>query len=369
MLSDKEQQKLLFDLNGLSEGYRPAVTANSMAALFEQRVSETPDKVALVCSDETLSYGHLNKQVNQLAGYLTGFGVSHDTLVAICCDRSFDMVVGLLAIIKAGGAYVPIDSNYPKARIFFLLTEGRISLLWCKQHLVARVGYQGPTVILDELDRKNRLSEYSIDNPAQIEADDRLAYVCYTSGTTGQPKGVMVRQAGVLRLVGATEQLNLGRDTVFLQASSLAFDAATLEIWGCLLNGGQLVLYPEPLPTLAGINAQIERFNINTLWLTAPLFALWSHQLPDSASLKTVLAGGDVLDPLAVERVYNQYPQIEVINGYGPTEITTFTTCFTVPRDFDPKQPLPLGKAIKSTYNYVLSPSKQLVPFGAGGEL
>ena len=369
MLSDSEQQKLLFDLNGLNEGYRPAETATSMAALFEQRVCESPDRIALVQDAKQLSYSQLNSQANQLAGYLSGLGVGHDTLVAICCDRSLDMVVGLLAIIKAGGAYVPIDPTYPKARIDFMLSDGRISLLLCQQHLAANVDFQGQTVFIDALDRKNRLSEYCIENPAQTAVDDPLAYVCYTSGTTGQPKGVMVRQAGVLRLVGATEQLNLDAGTVFLQASTLAFDAATLEIWGCLLNGGQLVLYPSELPTLEGINAQIEQFDINTMWLTAPLFSLWSHQLPATTSLKTVLAGGDVLDPCAVERVYNQYPEIEVINGDGPTENTTFTTCFKVPRDFDLKQPLPLGKAIKSTYNYVLSPSKQLVPFGAVGEL
>jgi non-ribosomal peptide synthetase component F len=193
--------------------------------------------------------------------------------------------------------------------------------------------------------------------------------VIYTSGSTGRPKGVMVEHRSVVRLVIDPDFVPLGADTVMLQASAVSFDAATFEIWGALLNGGRLVLYDERVPEIAKLNAVIERHAVNTLWLTAGLFEPWSHQVPRASPLRWVLSGGDVVNPLAVARVHAALPGVEVVNGYGPTENTTFTSCHAIPRGFDPGVALPLGRPIHGTGVYVLQENGGLAAPGAIGEI
>ncbi|HEX9984879.1 MAG TPA: non-ribosomal peptide synthase/polyketide synthase [Thermoanaerobaculia bacterium] len=342
--------------------------------LFEQHAAATPDATAVVFNDEEMTYGELNAAANKLARYLVDKNVKPDSRVGICVERSLDMLVGILGILKAGGAYVPIDPNYPEERIAHVLEDSGLSLVLTQGELLQLTDAFSdyPTMPIDAGFRNVLLARYSdqnLDHAALGLTPRNLAYVIYTSGSTGTPKGVMVEHRGVVRLVINNHYVALNGETRILQASTCAFDAATFEMWGALLNGGQLILYPESLIDLKVLNQQIDEHRVNTLWLTAGLFEQWSYQLPKRGSLRYVLAGGDVISPAAVARVYAAMENVAVINGYGPTENTTFSTCYTVPRTADFGQPIPLGTKINGTSLHVLDRSQRPLPTGAIGEL
>jgi amino acid adenylation domain-containing protein len=196
-----------------------------------------------------------------------------------------------------------------------------------------------------------------------------LAYVMYTSGSTGQPKGVAVPQRAVVRLVKETNFMRFGPDEVFLQFAPVSFDASTLEIWGSLLNGAKLVLFPPQLPSLVELGASLREHQVTTLWLTAGLFhQMVDHRIDDLRGIKQLLAGGDVLSVPHVKKVLEQLPHCELINGYGPTENTTFTCCYSVPRHWNGRS-VPIGKPISNTQVYVLDKNLEPVPIGVPGEL
>ncbi|MBW8877601.1 MAG: amino acid adenylation domain-containing protein, partial [Acidobacteria bacterium] len=368
LLSPAQRRELLSEWRN-----RPALypRERSIDELFEAQAERSPEAVALVLEGERLTYRELNEQANRLAHSLICQGVVSETLVGISMERSLEMLVGILGILKAGGAYVPLDPEYPEARLASMVEDSGVAVVLTQSRLAERSCFAGAsTVALDDPEVQARLAESSADNPVR---DDRrsnaLAYVIYTSGSTGRPKGVMVEHRSVVRLVIQPDFLPLNEKTVMLQASSVSFDAATLEIWGPLLNGGRLVLYPERVPEVGRLNAQLERHGVNTLWLTAGLFEPWSHELPRSNELKWVLSGGDVVDPLAVVRVQEGLAGVEVINGYGPTENTTFTSCYPVPREFDSHRALPLGRPILGTGVYLLQEGSVLAALGAIGEI
>jgi len=191
----------------------------------------------------------------------------------------------------------------------------------------------------------------------------------YTSGSTGRPKGVVIPHRGVLRLVRDATFMTFGPDTCFLQLAPASFDAATLEIFGPLLNGGRLALMPPGPPSLEGIASALRRHRVTTLWLTSGLFhAMVDERLDDLGALRELLAGGDVLLPSHVARVLGRWPSLRLINGYGPTENTTFTTCHTI-REVEPRRSIPIGKPIEGTTCHVIGPSGEEVAFGESGEL
>ncbi|MCU1347302.1 MAG: non-ribosomal peptide synthetase, partial [Acidobacteria bacterium] len=325
----------------------------SIPALFEEHVARNPHLVALVRGDEQLTYGELDAWANELAHGLRGKGVTNGTLVGLCAERSFEMIAGLLAILKTGGAYVPLDPNYPQARLRMMVEESEAQLVLTQSDLIPGTTGESANATMPSAD---------------VDAGD-LAYVMFTSGSTGMPKGVMVEHRSVVRLVVNNHYVPLSAESRILQASSVSFDAATFEIWGALLNGGTLVLYPEKHLDLAVLNRELEARTVNTMWLTAGVFEQWSQSLPRYDGIRYVLAGGDVVSPSAVERVYAALPRTTVINGYGPTENTTFTCCHVIPRDADFSRSVPLGRAINGTTVHVLSQELTAVPLGAIGGL
>ncbi|NER52861.1 MAG: amino acid adenylation domain-containing protein, partial [Symploca sp. SIO1A3] len=335
--------------------------------LFEEQVEKKPDAVAIVFEEQKLTYGQLNTKANQLAHYLQKLGVKPEVLVGICVERSVEMVVGLLAILKAGGAYVPLDPNYPPSRLNYMVEDAQLSVILTQEKWQHRLPQTAGQVICLDADRPKT---ESAKNLTLSITSEHQAYMMYTSGSTGLPKGVNIRHQGVVRLVQNTNYINLTAEDIFLQLAPISFDAATLEIWGSLLNGGTLVIMQPHQPSLAEIGAAIRENQVTTLWLSAGLFQLIvEEQLENLLPVKQLLAGGDVLSVAHVQKVVEKLPGCQLINGYGPTENTTFTCCFLVKADSNLEKSVPIGKPISNTQIYILDSQLQPVPIGVPGEL
>ena len=228
-----------------------------------------------------------------------------------------EMAVGILGILKAGGAYVPLDHRYPKERLAFMIEEVKAPVILTLQQLVRSLPGSNSRVICLDADWGD-IEKEGTENQVCNMTVDNLAYIIYTSGSTGLPKGVIVPHRGVVRLVKSTNYAEFNSGEVFLQLAPVTFDASTFEIWGCLLNGGKLVIFPPHLPSPEEIGKVIHRFNITTLWLTAALF----HQIVDTsleslAGIKQMLAGGDVLSVPHVRKFLRRHRRSRLINGYG----------------------------------------------------
>ena len=341
--------------------------------LFEAQVERTPEAVAVVFEDQQLTYRELNAKANQLAHYLRSQGVGPDVLVGICVERSLEMIVGLLGILKAGGAYVPLDPTYPKERLKFMLEDGSIRRVLTqatlRKNLKQITELKSPIDILC-LDADWEKVALSPTNNLTIHVDpENLAYIIYTSGSTGVPKGVSVTQNNVLRLIlPENTYARFSADEVFLQFAPLAFDASTFEIWGSLLNGARLVIFSGYLPTPAELAEFIRANEVTTLWLTAGLF----HQMVDAAPkelnrVRQLLAGGEVLSVPHLLAAQQQWPGCCFINGYGPTESTTFTCCYNIANGLGASTPI--GQPIANTQVYILDKQLHPVPVDVAGEL
>ncbi|HEX2202233.1 MAG TPA: amino acid adenylation domain-containing protein, partial [Longimicrobium sp.] len=366
----------------LDEGERPRVLEawNATAAeyprdsavhrVFESVAARTPDAVALAFEAGTLTYAELNARANRLARRLRALGAGPDTRVGVALERSPEAVAALLAILKAGGAYVPLDPDYPADRLAFMLEDAGVSVLVAAGAVPgALAAFAGPVVSLAR-DAEAVAAESSANLEDVAVAAENLAYVVYTSGSTGRPKGVAVPHRAVLRLVLNTNFARFGADEAWLQVAPVAFDASTLEIWGALLHGGRIAQYPAGIPTLEGLASFFRRFGVTSAWLTAGLF----HQMADAepealGTLTQLLTGGDVVSPAHARRVMERFPALRLVNGYGPTENTTFTTCRTLePADLE-RASLPIGAPVANTRVYVLDARMEPCGVDVPGEL
>ncbi|MDK1314399.1 non-ribosomal peptide synthetase, partial [Pseudoalteromonas ardens] len=339
--------------------------------LFEQQAEAAPEATALVFQEQSISYAELNQRANQLAHYLLSEQhITPGTLIGVCSSRSVEMVVSILAILKAGGAYVPLDPNYPASRLSYMAVDAGLQQV---------IGYGSGLAVAQSLMSEQAgtaidiaalvLDDYPLHNPAlETLSGDALAYVIYTSGSTGQPKGVLTPHRAVQRLISTPHFMTLDSDTVFLHSANIAFDAATIELWGPLLNGGRCVLYPQDQLDIHALNTLIDSQAINSMWLTAGLFSEWSHHCDGRTSLRYVLAGGDIVHGADVMRVQQALPQAQVINGYGPTENTTFSCCYAIPTLHE-SQDIAIGTPLNGDQALVLSDDLSLVPYGSVGEL
>jgi len=365
LLTPEERHALLEGFNATT---RPVPDA-TLPALFEAQVASNPAATALVFGDRELSYGELNAQANRLAHHLKTLGVGPNTLVGICVERSFEMLVGVMAILKAGGAYMPLDPEYPQERLRFMLDDAAVPVLLTQQRLLAALPSNNAHVLCLDRDLLLFADGNRSTPPSRAQADD-LAYLIYTSGSTGQPKGVAVTHRNVVRLVRSDDSLNFDSDEVFLQLAPLAFDASTLELWAALLNGGRLVLMPPGQSTLEDIGRHLTRHRVTTLWLTAGLFHLMvDERLEDLTGVRRLFAGGEALSVPHVQKAAAALGANRVINGYGPTENTTFTSFYPVPAADAIATSVPIGKPIANTRTYILDDALQPVPVGVTGEL
>ncbi|MGB8690508.1 MAG: amino acid adenylation domain-containing protein [Microcoleus sp.] len=382
LLTETERQQLLVEWNNTQTNYPESACIHQ---LFEVQAEQTPDAVAVVFGEQQLTYQQLNCRANQLAHYLQTLGAGPEVLVGVCFDRSMDAIVSLLAILKAGAAYLPLDPAYPKERLDFMVSDAQISVvgersrtvLLTQQKLIERLPDCGAKVVCLEAAREE-IDAQSEKNPASGAKADNLAYIMYTSGSTGKPKGVCIVHRGVVRLVKDTNYASLTAAEVFLQLAPISFDASTLEIWGALLNGAKLAVFPAGSPSLAELGEAIRLYKVTILWLTAGLFHLMvDDRIEDLKGLRQLLAGGDVLSVPHVQKLLREVPNCKLINGYGPTENTTFTCCAAIDSDSqisnsvvgERSRTVPIGRAIANTQVYILDRHLQPVPIGVPGEL
>ncbi|MBW8843342.1 MAG: amino acid adenylation domain-containing protein, partial [Burkholderiales bacterium] len=340
--------------------------------LFEQQARLRPEATALVFEQECLSYAALNSRANQLAHHLVALGVGPDTRVAICLPRSTEMVVALLATLKAGAAYVPLDPAYPAQRLAFMLEDCHPTVLLsrsdCAQALPASAGV--PLLWLDA-PHPDWLLAPQHDPAVPGLTPAHLAYVIYTSGSAGLPKGVMVTQRGVVKLVRSNGFADFDSSSRVAFAANPAFDASTLEIWAPLLNGGTLVVIDQATMLDQQLfAAALVRTRTNVLWLTVGLFNQYSPALSQAiAQLNYLIVGGDVLDVPSIAHVLDHCPPQHLLNGYGPTETTTFAATHEVVALAPQQTRVPIGRPIANTRIHILDLWGQPCPIGVAGEL
>ncbi|MBN8231298.1 amino acid adenylation domain-containing protein [Corallococcus macrosporus] len=344
-----------------------APEARGQRLTYAEQAARTPDAVALEAGGQRLTYAELEARANQLAHHLRGQGVSLGTPVGLCASRSLEMVVATLAILKAGGAYVPLDPSYPSERLEFMARDARISVLLVEPGRESALkGLASRVVVLDPSWRT--FAGHPESAPDVHIPADALAYVMYTSGSTGRPKGVGVPHRAVTRLVKGVSYVRFDAQDVVLQLATTSFDAATLELWGALLNGAKLFLYPPVTPSLEELEATLEREHISVLFLTTAFFEQMALNRPASlARVKQVITGGDVLSPLAARKLLDAGRA--VVNGYGPTENTTFSATYQVKRDLDARMPVPIGRPLENSQALVLDARLEPVPPGVVGDL
>lgn len=365
MLGGNEKRQLLVDWNQTATKYP---RDKCIHQLFEAQAQRAPDAVAMVADGVGWSYSQLNARANRLAHYLQSLGVGPDSLVGISDERSAEMIVGLLAILKAGGAYLPLNLDDPLERLAFLTADAGVGVILTRERQVFHLAERGITVIPLSLEG-DMLATMPDHNPVNCARPDTLAYVMYTSGSTGKPKGVCVPHRAVVRLVSNSNYLSVTSEDVFLHFAPLAFDASTFEIWGALLNGARVMVFPAYIPSLEEL-AQAVEAGVTVLWLTSALF----HRMVDShleslSRLRHLLAGGDVLSVAHVRKVLDSLPQCTLTNGYGPTENTTFTCCYSTKSSDSFGSVFPIGRPISNTTAYVLDAHCNPVPVGVPGEL
>jgi len=356
-------------IDALNAHASEALDTRSLRDQFADIVRRQPDSVAVTDEAGSLTYASLDAASEQFAQRMRSFGVCSETPVGICLERSAHLVIAVLGVIKAGGAYVPMDVDLVQERLESIAVNARLSLVVVDAETEARLaGWAAQLVRIDGSDHARQLPEATASTPDL--GPDELAYLMYTSGSTGMPKGVSVTHGAVSRLVRNAKYLPYHQGLRFILSSSTSFDLATFEIWGPLLNGGLLVVSSVRPTDLDAFTRVLRRHHVDTLWLTSALFDAWVQHLDeDVPDLRFLLAGGDVVSAMSCARAHSRLPNVQLINGYGPTENTTFSSCFEIPRDQPADQPIPIGRSVSGSTCYVLDDNLYRVPVGLPGTL
>ncbi|MEO8849447.1 MAG: amino acid adenylation domain-containing protein, partial [Casimicrobiaceae bacterium] len=367
ILTHKERETLLTAFNNAEKVF---TNTDSIIDHFEDQVNKTPGKVAVIFDAEEISYIELNKRANQIAHYLRKKGVTNETLVPICIERGIQMIAGILGILKAGGAYVPVDPAYPEDRINYMIEDTAGNLILSSPKSSRKLSLSDQVEIIELNKDFSVIADESVEDLHVGISPADLAYIIYTSGSTGRPKGVMVTHKNVVSLVTDNDYASINSEDILLSTGSSSFDATTFEYWSMLLNGGRLVLCEESkLLNSDLLRSEIESREVTKMWFTSS----WFNQLVETditifKSLEAILVGGEKLSERHVQKFKEVYPSIKVINGYGPTENTTFSLTYNI-ENLAAGETIPIGKPLNNRTAYILDKDLQLVPVGVSGEI
>ncbi len=352
------------------EGKGVSTAGYDMVRWFEHTARAGASRLAVSQGSESLTYRGLSARANGVALAIADRGAGPGSIVGVLLPRSFDLIVSLVGAAKSGAAVLPLDGSYPPERLSFLLEDSGAALvltgreIWSRHQALHGAGVPVFPIFVDELDAAPEGPKVDVD-------PESLLYVSYTSGSTGLPKGVEVSHRAVARLVKDQTYVSLTEESRILQLAPLSFDASTFEIWGALANGGCVVLYPERVPTAEELRDELRERGVTTLWLTGALFNAMVDESPSCvASVKEVVVGGEALSVAHVKRAQQSSPETTFINGYGPTEGTTFTCCHRIPRGIpEGSRSIPIGRVLRGSRVYVLDAHGKRVPEGVAGEL
>ncbi len=339
----------------------------SICSLFSQVVRNTGNRIAVTCGKRQITYRELESYSNSLASKMQEEGVSYGEYIAICIPKSIELVVGILAILKCGAIYAPIDEQWPFVRLeeIFCCLRIRRCLVTPKTKMKAFENTETVCFTLDSLKGQPHR-----DISVSRITGKSSAYVNFSSGSTGKPKAILCNHAGVVRLVKKQEFIPFCSELVFLHASNITFDASTIEIWGPILNGGRCVINTTNYLTVKDIKHHIRYNCVNIIWLSSPLFNTFVDVEPTCfQGLNYLLIGGDIASKKHINEAYSINEDIQLVNTYGPTENTTFTTYYNIPRESHSYNNIPIGYPIRNTECFVLNSNMQIMPFNTVGEL
>ncbi|TAK60284.1 non-ribosomal peptide synthetase [Methylobacter sp.] len=365
LLSAEDYQRIVYDWNDCRTDFPRHRTVPQQ---FQLQVQQRPEHIALIHGERQLTYRQLNEQANQLAHVLIKHGVKAGDYVALYLQRGCDLVIAMMATLKAGAAYLPLDMAYPLERLALMHRQIDIAITLTQQSLLASAQVFGQTEILavDQLDKQS----YSTIDPSCSYAN-ALAYVMFTSGSTGNPKGIGITHASINRLVLDTNYIDLNPNDRVAQANNTAFDASTFETWGALLNGACLAIAErETSLSVTDFVSFLRTQKITILLLTTALFNQIIRQQPDAfAGLRYVLFGGEKVDPEQVKTVLEHGKPEHFLHIYGPTESTTFASWYEIDSVSDTALTVPIGWPLANTRLYILDTQLKPVPVGVSGEL
>ncbi|WP_164931455.1 non-ribosomal peptide synthetase [Longirhabdus pacifica] len=367
-LTKEEEQHILSDDDQLYVDYPKHKTVHQ---LFEDQVQRTPDRIAVTYENKQYTYAQLNEKANQLARILQKNDVQKETIVAICIDRSLDMMVSMLAILKANGTYLPIDPHYPEERIQYMLADSQAQVLIVEHASMVSPKYEGTTIVLAEQHLKQ---EDHSNLQLQVDPND-VAYVIYTSGSTGKPKGVMVEHRNVVRLLFHEQNLfDFNEHDTWTMFHSMCFDFSVWEIYGALLYGGRLVIVSlQVAQDTKQFYDVVRDQQVTILNQTPAAFYLFIEQAMleqgQPLSLRKVIFGGEALSPIKLKDWKRKYNDTMLINMYGITETTVHVTYKEVTDEDIQLNVSNIGRTIPTLKTYVLDPDQRILPDGVPGEL
>jgi len=349
-ISEEEEAKLLFEFNDAKVAYPATATIDE---LFTKQATETPDAIAVSYNETQLTYSELEARSNQFANFLqTQYNIEKGDVVAILLERSESLPAVILGTLKVGATYLPLDPEYPQERIDYAQQDSNFKVAVTEE-------------VLNTFKAEEALSTERV--TVDTTAED-LAYIMYTSGSTGTPKAVMIPHQSVVRLVKSANYYEFASTDKLISTGAFSFDATTFEYWGMLLNGGELILCDQDtLLQNTALQNEIRTREVNVMWFTAG----WGNQLIDDnieifEGLQTVLLGGEKLSPKHIQKLRSTYPTLQIVNGYGPTENTTFSLTYDIKEVSDI---IPIGKPISNSTAYILNEKLQLQPVGVIGEI
>ncbi|KAG0197708.1 hypothetical protein BGX28_008785, partial [Mortierella sp. GBA30] len=368
ILPAEERELLLYDWNQTDLSYP---SNRCIHELFEDHVRHNHDTIALVHEDRSMTYRQLNNCATHLAHKLIDLGVQPNDNVAILLVRSFELIIAQLAVLKAGAAYVPIDVKAPVDRQAYIASDSGAKLLITYETTEVPVQIRAPVLRLDPSNARSEDKERDKGTPYISRSSQDTAYIMYTSGSTGLPKGVMVPHCGIARLAINSGYADIGPDDSVAFVANPAFDASTFDVWTALLNGARIVVIDNEICLDAhSLSEALERHKVTTLLLTMALFHQYAFTIGSCLSkLRYLVCGGEQGLVEAFAEVLKYGGTVRLINAYGPTETSVIATTYTASRSVSQLNRLPIGQPMSNTQVYVLNKHRNPVPIGVVGEL